>query len=249
MPDLDLYHLLIQQMPLGTFDGADYTRLDAVWKVPHDGSMPTLVGPWQTWPLTTPARMIANERQLHEMQTALAQRDALIVRLTQELEAARRVPAGVALAATGMAANRAAPPALDAPPELPCPVAGCTETRPTRQTLGSHVFYAHGQNMRALEREQRQQRLAAPVLAARVAEPALPFDLAVELQANPDDKRRRAHRAAPPDAEPLPPPTPVADAPSPARWVCPRCERDTFARSVAHPDCCMDCAAKLPKAA
>ncbi|KPV48055.1 hypothetical protein SE17_40120, partial [Kouleothrix aurantiaca] len=102
MPDLDLYHLLIQQMPVGTFDGADYTRLDAVWRVPHDGSEPTLIGPWQTWPLTTPARMIASERQLHEMQTALAQRDALIVRLTQELEAARRVPAGVAAAGTGM---------------------------------------------------------------------------------------------------------------------------------------------------
>lgn len=295
MPDLDLYHLLIQQPPLGTFDGADYIRLDAVWKVPHDGSMPVLVGPWQTWPLTTPARVIATERQLHEMQTALAQRDTLIVRLTQELDAARRIPEGVAAAATGMddpaptlgeqltaafgaatealanaapavraAVDRAAPPALDAPPELPtkrrrgrptkpkqpsppardpqsCPVADCAYSG-NRMALAAHTFRAHGQRLTVLER-------AAPVLAARVAEPPLPFDLSVELQANPGDKRRRAHRGPPPDTELLPPPTPMPDAPELARWLCPVCNRDAFARSVAHPDRCLDCAAKLPQAA
>lgn len=321
MSDLDLYHLLIQQMPLGILDGADYIRLDAVWRVPHDGSEPTLISSWQTWPLTTPARMIASERQLHEMQTALAQRDALIVRLTQELEAARRVPAGVALAATGMddsaptlgeqltaaigaatealanaapavraAVNRAAPPVLDAPPKAsakrreagvpcplcesrcadrrglgvhmraahntrltdyerppvdatlpPCPIDGCPY-HGKRHALAAHVHRAHGQRLTVLER-------AAPVLAARIAEPPLPFDLSVELQANPGDKRRRAHRGPPPEADPSPPPTPVAHTPELARWACPVCDRDAFARSVAHPDRCLDCAAKLRQAA
>ena len=189
MPDLDLYHLLIQQMPVGTFDGADYIRLDAVWCVPHDGSMPVLVGPWSTWPLTTPARMLASERQLHEMQTALTQRDALIVTLTQELEAARRVPEGVAAAATGMEANRAAP----------------------------------------------------PVIAARPADPdpeLLPFD----AENDPETPRRISRHWLQPE---LPP---AAPEPAPEPWCCPVCGRDAHAK---HPTlaCCLDCAAKLPKAA
>ncbi|HRC75666.1 MAG TPA: hypothetical protein PLO33_08300, partial [Kouleothrix sp.] len=87
-----------------------------------------------------------------------------------------------------------------------------------------------------------------PVLAARVAEPVAPFDLAVAMHASPNDKRRRAHQgpAAPPLE--LPPGTAHEYEHEPARWRCPKCGRDAFTKHPSR-DWCLDCAAKLPRAA
>lgn len=178
-PDLDVHQLLLEHDALGSFDGADYVRLDAVWRVPHDGSAPRLLGPWRAWATSTPARVIAAERQLLEQAQMISDRDALIVRLQQQLADATRGP---------------------------------------------------------------------PAVAARVAEPVAPFDLAVAMHASPDDKRRRAHQgpAAPPLE--LPPGTAHEDEYEPARWRCPKCGRDAFTQHPSR-DWCLDCAAKLPRAA
>lgn len=180
MIDLDLVQHLLQQESCGTYDGADFVRLDAIYRIPHDGSAAAFYALAHLWEQSSAGRAIGRERYISQLEAALAARDARIDALLRQLDAGTRVPAAVAAAATGMApeAEPAAlepePAAVDAAPPpagRACPVAGCAYHATGRQALSTHVWRAHSMSLAQLERalglppEPKPEPMACPICA------------------------------------------------------------------------------------
>lgn len=238
--DLEFLQLALEQPALGTLDGCDFVRVDAVWCLPHDGSNPRFYRATHLWEQTPAGRAIGRERYIADLEAALAARDAKIMELAREL------------------AHRAAPPDLppadetpvEAPAEaLPCPLCDTTWTK--RRALATHMQRIHKQSVITFERQ------LPPLLLARPAEPDAPQ--AARLACPECDKTYKnrssldAHRGLyhpPPIALPEPPTIEhelLPDAPS--GWRCRQCQRDSHAPSIADPTLCMECARPARQAA
>lgn len=256
--DLEFLQLALAQDALGTIDGCDYVRVDAVWCLPHDGAAPRFYSAANLWEQSPAGRAVVRERYIADLEHALAVRDAKILDLAQQL------------------ADRAATPDLAAPapdaaaaPDtaLPCPI--CPVTMPSRRSLATHMQRAHKQSLITYERQ------LPPLLLARPAEPtpdmppepprmravaalhAAPITTAaaapaIERVICPDcDKTYKSaaslasHRSIQhPQLIAIPEPPALAELQIATRhWVCMRCGGDAFAPSVGDPDCCMRCAA------
>lgn len=236
--DLEFLQLALAQDALGTIDGCDYVRIDAIWCLPHDGAAPTFYGAANLWEQSPAGRAIGRERYIADLEHALAVRDAKILELGLQL------------------ANRAAPPA-----DSPCPVDDCPATYPHDRALSMHMQRKHGMTLKAWQARATppEPTLDAPPepppMRAVAAMQAAPIAVAVaapgERVSCPDCNKTFKSKQSlyshcqinHPQPIVIPGPPALAELQVARHWVCTRCGSDAFAPSVGDASCCMRCAA------